>query len=402
MYLANQIPKKDELAQKFLKEYYHHDLRHLKNIRYAEIKSLLIQEASKIFPDEQNIGEILMNMKCTLHNKEYCLDRRDVPEVLALVAEQHPNIVINSLLAHNLVLGNWTKDPPSYLRKNATNVCQYFSGNLRHEVLKMVRSAPTCRRSKPNRLGHSVTNPYPGPACWTESYAQKRLEINPKKKDYVRMMHSYTVYAQGMNARLQNASSSQFDLEWNKLVAVHRALGFFQDANRLADVREAVNYIFNTDGMTIQAFAATNFSMKKVRKGWTQHQIGQTTVMWQLNRADTPPPSSTDDRSTTRYNISISPGEGMTRLRSPTPDSSHRGKLPFDITRARSLTGTPRGFELSRDSIEQPSSMSPEGSFETSGVSAGHFSSRSEQSRSSPPVVSPNALGINVKRKSAQ
>ena len=110
------LPKFQKFRFRFLKDVYHHDLRHLRNTRYVNIKALLAQEAARIPEDARDSDTRLAQLRYTLFGTEYKLDRRDVVEVLPLIADRIQGKIVNSILAHNLVLGSWSADPPAYLR----------------------------------------------------------------------------------------------------------------------------------------------------------------------------------------------------------------------------------------------------------------------------------------------
>ena len=95
---------------------------------------------------------------------------------------------------------------------------------------------------------------------WNEQYAIQRLEDCPKKRDYLRMMQCFTVFGEGLMAALREQVEMHDDpdsdaaiMEQNMAGAMHRVMSSFHDANRLSDLREAINCIGVTDPISIEA-----------------------------------------------------------------------------------------------------------------------------------------------------
>ena len=129
---------------------------------------------------------------------KYELNRIDSIDVLKQIADDKLNT-----LGLALILGSWTPQPTSSLRRYCTDLCTRYSAypetvqRINEEVLK----AETCTRTSSNRHGHTSENIFPGMAGWTQEYNDKRIADTKKKakvEKALEVMKDFAKYVEGV------------------------------------------------------------------------------------------------------------------------------------------------------------------------------------------------------------
>ncbi|KXS22289.1 hypothetical protein M427DRAFT_141809 [Gonapodya prolifera JEL478] len=122
------------------------------------------------------VAQMREKLTTTVLGREFKLSRMDVPDLLTRVPKEKMDTV-----GKILVLGGWTTMEPSSLRRSYKVILELFEGCESQDAIKeALLKTMTCKReSGPNRHGHSLEFPWPGPLGWTKEYQEARLKATP-------------------------------------------------------------------------------------------------------------------------------------------------------------------------------------------------------------------------------
>jgi hypothetical protein len=152
------------------------------------------------------------------------------------------------------------------------------------DVEAALAAAERCMRDVPNRHGHTAANPYPGADGWTEAYAEQRFKDaggKARARSYVDQMKAYAAFV----ATLVDIDDDKVKRAVNKL--------YFEDANRLDDLEEAVEILrgagaskHKTTEEALEAFLdlpASRVNMRKLRKPFRIAKRGEPTIWYSFD-----------------------------------------------------------------------------------------------------------------------
>ncbi|CAM9113857.1 unnamed protein product [Scytosiphon promiscuus] len=149
----------------------------------------------------------------------YSLRRTDVPSLLNLAGYDKEDSLA---FVEQLVLGDWTPDPPQCLRRFSTEIIDGVNaaggggaGGLSERLRDAISQRELCLRTVScNRHGHTADLRYPGPMGWTKPYAMARRDnltksdrtasVSGKPWKIIPRMRQYTEFGTELLRRLDD------------------------------------------------------------------------------------------------------------------------------------------------------------------------------------------------------
>ncbi|KAI8893898.1 hypothetical protein BC833DRAFT_652538 [Globomyces pollinis-pini] len=155
-------------CKKFLLDEFRSNIGNWNEARASHAKNQLLDEVSKFAAEHaEGYNKLLSECQMVLLGKTYKLSRMDAIPMLERVGTEK---ILT--LGREIVLGSWTSEPPSQLRRYITDISPFFSAlpEVQEEIKKDCSAQALATRELPNRHGHSISLQYPGPCGWTPEY----------------------------------------------------------------------------------------------------------------------------------------------------------------------------------------------------------------------------------------
>ncbi|KAJ3081653.1 hypothetical protein HDU99_005090 [Rhizoclosmatium hyalinum] len=136
--------------------------------------------------DVEQVSVKLGNLKVTLHERDYKLCRMDALNLLDHVQE-----TLLPTVGLAIVIGNWTSQPASDLRRLWDKLEGIFK-KTEESILSLVKDSvlkqAVASRELPNIHGHSISLQFPGIYGWSQEYHEKRIATGKNSKRVLRSL----------------------------------------------------------------------------------------------------------------------------------------------------------------------------------------------------------------------
>jgi hypothetical protein len=174
--------------------------------RKAEISRRMLDQVSKLQGETiEDFNRQLEKIDGKIAEVYLKFSRMDVIDALeGIRADDEGFLKRLETLGQALVIGNWTKAPPSQLKRFSGKILEKFSviPELKEKIEAELRKEQVCSRPEgsPNRHGHTVCNPFPGIRGWTQEYHDKVLAVKKgiKKEQFLNKMKEFTLFYRKM------------------------------------------------------------------------------------------------------------------------------------------------------------------------------------------------------------
>ncbi|CAM9332790.1 unnamed protein product [Ectocarpus sp. 6 AP-2014] len=173
------MPSTLTLLVKIYRKAMHRELAEMRESRRVHVTDLLKAQvvSARAVTAETRSMELL--------GTKYSLTRMDVPALLNLAGYDG-----NLAFVEELVLGDWTPEPPQCLRRFSAEIIENVeaaggggAGGLSERLRDAISQKMICLRTAScNRHGHTAGLRFPGPMGWTKEYAMARRSNVLKKR----------------------------------------------------------------------------------------------------------------------------------------------------------------------------------------------------------------------------
>lgn len=172
------------------------------SIRKESVNKKLIEQVNRLQGETiDDFNSQLEKIEATTADVCIRFSRMLVPDVLESIPVSSENYEKRlSTLGLALVTGNWTKAPPSQLKRFADKISKIFafSSEIQEQINLELKKQQVCTRpdDKPNRHGHTVSNPFPGIRGWTQEYEDKVVshKKGDKKVKFLQKIKNFSLF----------------------------------------------------------------------------------------------------------------------------------------------------------------------------------------------------------------